>query len=274
MDEGRIMNNDKSDDGRPESGQSGHDRSAERRGIIEAANDIFSGGKVFTHYSTGQQRSSKSDASRGYAEAPMKLIADACRYIEETDDLSILNEYCVSSVPGTEPKLMIFCLYESFRYSLFNRGRHDLPLVKYTAQPSGTVSGDTAPQLVESIDAAETFVSCAAAYAGLCRRLSKINEHDNTRRGRPLGGDREEPPRQQAFPPLPFQQIRQGLQGLPAGAAGRQDRRLHFRRQGFHVLPPFAYISFIVGSSASRSPSATRLNESIRSAITMIGGTI
>jgi|GEM_PF-2904681 len=172
------MNNDKSDDGRPESGQSGHDRSAERRGIIEAANDIFSGGKVFTHYSTGQQRSSKSDASRGYAEAPMKLIADACRYIEETDDLSILNEYCVSSVPGTEPKLMIFCLYESFRYSLFNRGRHDLPLVKYTAQPSGTVSGDTAPQLVESIDAAETFVSCAAAYAGLCRRLSKINEHE------------------------------------------------------------------------------------------------
>ena len=41
-----------------------------------------------------------------------------------------------------------------------------------------------------------------------------------------------------------------------------------------HTASPPSYISFMVGSSASRRPSATRLKESIRSAITMMGGTI
>jgi Cellobiose phosphorylase len=160
-----------------------------RERILDLASIQWENGSTYHQFQPLTKRGN-GDVGSGFNDDPLWLIACTYAYIAETGDDTILDAPVpFDNVPGSERPLLEH-LRRSIRYTIQNRGPHDLPLIGradwndclnlncFSTEPgeSFQTCGNTESGVAESVFIAAMFVLYGGRYAELIERRGLHDE--------------------------------------------------------------------------------------------------
>ncbi len=162
-----------------------------RERILDIAATQLEDGNAYHQYQPLTKKGN-NDIGGGFNDDPLWLIFGTAAYINETGDLSILDERVPFDCDASKAESLLEHLRRSFQHVLNHRGPHGLPLIGradwndclnlncFSTEPDESFQtyGDPDGKVAESVFIAGMFVMIGPSYAELLRKKGLAKEAD------------------------------------------------------------------------------------------------